>query len=81
MTGDDMVAWLRSATWAPDPYRQWLGDAALEIERLRISNTLIRHAVAYYLTDTIPDPTERQRIASSRFGKAVAKLTAEEATR
>jgi hypothetical protein len=42
---------------------------------LRSQDTLRKHAIAYYLIDTIPDPMDPQRVAASRFGKAVAALT------
>lgn len=58
---------------------QALNDAADEIELLNTRDTLRKYAIAHYLIDVISDPVERQRIAAQRFGKAIAKLTAEEA--
>lgn len=77
----DIVAELRDIdAWGdPNPVDDIARRAADEIERLRISLTLTRHNIAYYLADTIADPVERQRIAVERFGRPVAKLTAQEA--
>ena len=65
---DDIVARLRAYALDPEMADDDLSvcrEAADEIERLR-------DRIAAYLTDTIPNPVERHRVAAGRFGKAVA---------